>query len=110
MTGGLGFEFTNLAPPVMADALVDFGLLGIPFIAAAFGMLFARIDRAYWDGDGGDSGVRVIDCMYPFWLGCVIFVTRGGSFAAFTCTAGFTFWLLPLGLRWLISPARPDRT
>ena len=96
VTGDLGFEFTNLAPPVMSDPLIDFGFPGIVLAAAVFGIVFARLDRAYWDVRAAPSQVRAIDCIYPFWLGCVIFITRGGSFSSLSFTAGFTFWVIPL--------------
>lgn len=95
VTEDLGFEFTNLAPPIMSDPLVDFGLIGIPVIAALFGMLLSRLDAIYWHGRGASSdSLRVIDCFYPFWIGLVIFLTRGGLFASLTWTTSFTFWIL----------------
>lgn len=95
VTGDLGFEFTNLASPIMADSLIDFGLIGVPAIAALFGLLLSRLDVMYWQGpDAALSGPRVIDCIYPFWLGLVIFMTRGGSFASFTWTVSFSAWIL----------------
>jgi hypothetical protein len=95
VTEDLGFEFTNLAPPIMSDPLVDFGLLGVPVCGALFGTLLARLDRFYWKArDAGDTSLRVIDFIYPFWLGCVIFLTRGGLFASLTYTASFTVWIV----------------
>jgi hypothetical protein len=98
VTGDLGFEFTNLAPPIMSDPLVDFGYVGIPFVAALFGLLFSRLDRIYWSEARSKSVVRVIDCIYPLWMGCIIFMTRGGSFGSFSFTAGFTVWIVPLAI------------
>jgi hypothetical protein len=97
VTRDLGFEFTNLAPPIMSDAIVDFGLFGVPLIAALYGLLLARLDRAYWEAPERGAAVRVIDCIYPLWIGCVLFMTRGGSFASFTYTVGFTAWIVVLG-------------
>jgi hypothetical protein len=95
VTEDLGFEFTNLAPPIMSEAFVDFGFLGVPFVAAFFGFVLARLDRGYWERAPGAAGVRMIDAVYPIWLGCVIFLTRGGLFASLTFTTAFTFWILP---------------
>jgi hypothetical protein len=98
VTEDLGFHFTNLSPPILAEPLVDFGLVGIPVIAALFGLMLSRLDRAYWESGTERSGLRVIDCIYPFWLGCIIFMTRGGSFASLGFTASFTAWILPFAL------------
>jgi hypothetical protein len=106
VTRDLGFSFTNLAPPIQSDAIIDFGLLGVPFVAALYGLLFSRLDRCYWESTGPRQAVRVIDCIYPLWIGCVLFMTRGGSFAAFTFTSGFTAWVVLLGLR-ARQPAAP---
>ena len=100
VTEDLGFEFTNLSPSIPAEALVDFGPLGVPIFAALVGILFSRLDWTYWARDREANGARVtvIDCIYPFWIGCVIYITRGDMFGAFTMTAGFTVCILPLTL------------
>lgn len=95
VTEDLGFDFTNLAPPIMAETLVDFGFLGIPFVAAFLGFAFARLDQGYWNRDPGDDRVRMLDAIYPLWLGCVIYVTRGGLMSALGFTTAFTAWILP---------------
>jgi hypothetical protein len=100
VTGDLGFDFTNLAPPITAEALVDFGLIGVPLCAAIFGLLLARLDLTYWAPGREALGAcrRIIDAIYPFWLVCVVYFTRGDLFAAMTHTIGFTVWILPLGI------------
>ncbi len=94
VTQDLGFDFTNLAPPIMAETLVDFGLVGIPFVAMFVGFVLARLDWGYWNPPPGEQRVRVIDVMYPFWLGCIIFITRGGLLSALGFTTAFSAWLL----------------
>lgn len=98
-TGGLvsqdlGFEFTNLAPPIMAETFVDFGFAGIPFVALFVGFVLARLDWGYWNVLPGDDRLRVMDVIYPFWIGCVIFITRGGLLSALGFTTAFSAWLL----------------
>jgi oligosaccharide repeat unit polymerase len=110
VTEGLGFEFTNLSPPIMSEPLVDFGLIGVPCVGALFGLLLARLDLTYWHGrESASSGLRIIDCIYPFWIGLVIFITRGGSFASLTWTTCFTVWILLLGGA-QFGPQRPSAT
>lgn len=108
VTDGLGFEFTNWAVPVIAEPLVDFGLLGVMPFAAFFGMLFARLDRAYWDVEPQRGVLRLLDCVYPFLMGCVLFITRGGWFASLSFTFVFTIWLIPLGFGAARSARRTD--
>jgi hypothetical protein len=106
VTRDLGFDFTNLAPPIQSEALVDFGLLGVPFFAAIVALVFAKLDAVYWAPGRKSLGqtYRLIDVFYPFWLTCVVFLTRGDLFASLTFTVGFSVWMLPLGLRLLPTP------
>lgn len=95
VTAELGFDFTNLAPPIMSDPLVDFGFVGVPIVGALFGLLLGRLDMTYWHGrERPEASRRVIDYIYPFWLGCVIFLTRGGLFASLGWTTCFTVWIV----------------
>lgn len=94
VTQDLGFEFTNLAPPIMAETLVDFGFVGIPFVALFVGFVLARLDWGYWNPPPREDRVRVIDVMYPFWIGRIIFITRGGLLSALGFTMAFSAWLL----------------
>ncbi len=100
VTEDLGFDFTNLAPPITAEALIDFGLIGVPLLGALFGLILARLDAVYWapGREGIGRSFRIIDAFYPFWLVCIVFVTRGDLFASLTFTVGFSVWVLPLGL------------
>jgi hypothetical protein len=100
VTEDLGFEFTNLSPPINAEALTDFGLPGALVFGAVFGLVLSRIDLIYWAAgrEGIRRGFRIIDVLYPFLLICITFYTRGDLFAATTFTASFVLWILPLGL------------
>ena len=98
VTEDLGFDFTNLAPPVMSDYLVDFDFPGVLVFGALFGVLLAKVDRTYWNSHLDKARTRVIDAIYPFWIGCILYFTRGGSMASLSFTMAFTFWVLPLGI------------
>jgi hypothetical protein len=99
VTEGLGFDFTNLAPPITAEALVNFGLIGVPAVGAVFGLILARLDLAYWapGREGIAKSYRIIDAVYPFWLTCIVYFTRGDLFPATAFTVSFTTWIVPLG-------------
>jgi oligosaccharide repeat unit polymerase len=99
VTGDLGFEFTNLSPPITAEALIDFGLPGTLVFGAVFGLILSRIDGIYWKPGlaASDKRYRIIDVLYPFLLVCITFFTRGDLFAATTFTESYVLWILPLG-------------
>ncbi len=95
---GLGFDFTNLSVPIMTEPLVDFGLFGVPFFAFAFGWILASIDRSYWaafDSSYYPAGIRRIDIVYPFWVGLMLFMTRGDLISSFGYTVGITLAIIP---------------
>ena len=94
----LGFDFTNFSVPIMTEPLVDFGLIGVPFFSFAFGWLLASIDRSYWspfDSTHYPAGIRRIDVVYPFWVGLMLFMTRGDLMSSFGYTVGITLAILP---------------
>jgi hypothetical protein len=100
VTGDLGFEFTNIASPIVAEPYVDFGFVGILVFAALFGVLLSWLDGLFRGHTSRvyDGAPRVVDSVYPFWLGCIIFVTRGDLMSAIAHLASVTFWMFPLGL------------
>lgn len=109
VTGDLGFDFTNLAPPINAEALVDFGLPGTFVFGALFGLILSRIDTIYWaPGRAAVSqGYRIIDMLYPFLLVAITYYTRGDLFGAMTFAGSFVFWILPLGIGMRTTSAVP---
>jgi hypothetical protein len=105
VTGDLGFQFTNFSAPIIAEPYVDWGFFGVAGFAALFAVLLSRLDLLYHAGEKplAEREPRVIDCIYPFWLGCMIFVTRGDFLSGLTNTLAFTFWAIPLaaGASWI---------
>lgn len=108
-TGGMvtkdfGWDFTNLAPPVMAEGWVDLGFLGVALLAVVFAFLFSRIDLTYWaESDPTQRSRRLLDVIYPFWVASVVFMTRGDLIGASAHTAAFSMWIIPMvfGVRWI---------
>lgn len=91
-----GFDFTNLSAPIVAEAVVDFGCIGVALLAALFGLVLSRLDTVFWRrSDGGASAVRSIDTVYPFLLGLVVFMTRGDLLSSFGYTLGFVASAIP---------------
>lgn len=96
---GLGFSFTNYSVPIMTEPLVDFGLIGVPLFALAFGWFLATLDETYWSSrerGSGATSLRRLDIIYPFWAGMIVFVTRGDLMSSFAYTTGITLALFPL--------------
>jgi len=99
VTEAAGFDFTNLAPPIVAEPMVDFGLPGVVPFACAVALLFSKLDRIYWSASHERTvPTRVIDVILPFWLGLTVLITRGDLMAAVVFTLAFTFWIVPLGV------------
>jgi hypothetical protein len=95
VTESIGFDFTNLSAPITAEGIINFGVIGVPFLAAIFGLVLARLDAIYWEGgrEGVATSYRIIDALYPFWLVCMVYFTRGDLFPAVTFTISFTLWI-----------------
>lgn len=101
----LGYDFTNLSVPIMTEPLVDFGLIGVPLFAFGFGWILSSIDRSYWtpfDPRISPTGIRRIDVVYPFWVGLMLFLTRGDLLSSFAYTVGITAAMIPF----IIVPSR----
>lgn len=98
VTDDMGFATNNWAAPIISEPLVDFGLPGVMPFAALIGILLARLDRAYWDGLTRGAALRVVDYVYPFWPGCVLFYTRGGWLSSTAFLFVCTVWVVPLGI------------
>lgn len=96
----LGFEYANLAPPIPAEGLINFGLPGVFVFGAIFGWILSYMDAVYWrpGRNAIAKSFRIIDAIYPFLLVCVVYYTRGDLFPAMAFMVSFTIWILPLGI------------
>ena len=110
VTGDLGYGFTNWSMPIVAEGYVDWGYAGVAAMAALFAFVLSRGDRTYWVGrrPGASDAMRVIDVLYPFWLGCIIYFTRGDLIAAASHTSPFVLWALALGVGARGMPAQAE--
>lgn len=91
-------SLVNLSEPLPAEGLVNFGVAGLVLYAALFGALLGRLDRLYWSRadlpDGGPPALLQI--VYPFLVGFVIFMMRGDFCNSFAYACGFVAaaWLI----------------
>ncbi len=89
-TGRTAFEwlkqhsFTNVSAPLVAEAYVNFGVIGIVVFAALLGKLVKILDRKYWSEPDELSWIRVL---YPFAIFMLFFMQRGDlmSSGSYTC-------------------------
>ena len=82
-------SFTNVSCPLPAEGMINFGILGI----IMFAIIFARICRIlddYYVHTSRDDSVRLIEVLYPFWLGFIFFMSRGDLMSSLAFTVGFS--------------------
>jgi len=96
------FDFPNLniATPLPAEAIINFGIIGIPIFALIFGRILKITDNCFTQRlrrlDNNPNSLEYIEIIYPFWLGFVFFISRGGLMSSFAYTVCFTLAGLPL--------------
>ena len=90
-----GQGFTNIDTPLPAEALINFGLLGIPLFAAAFGLICRLFDEWYSLSERR-HGVRVAAITFPFFIGIVVFTTRGDLMSSIAFSLAMAVCTLPL--------------
>ena len=71
----LGWDFGNISSPLLAEAYVDFGVLGIVFFAIFCGYMINKIDNTYWNGE--KSKLSFINLIYFYIVPYFLFVCRG---------------------------------
>jgi len=85
-------ELENISFPLPAEGYINFGLIGLIMFAVMFGMLLNFVDSKYYLSKRYSSGaIRLIDVLYLFLLGMVIFTTRGDLLSSFSYTVALTF-------------------
>ena len=95
------FDFPNfnIGTPPPAEAIINFGILGIPIFAVIFGHILRLLDDCYicrLKQMDTSKAVVLIDVLYPFWIGLVFLISRGDLMSSLAYTVGFTLAGLPL--------------
>jgi hypothetical protein len=88
-------EFTNIDAPLPAEALINFGLLGIPLFAAAFGLICRLFDEWYALSERRRP-VGLAPITFPFFIGMVVFTTRGDLMSSMAFSIAIAVCTLPL--------------
>lgn len=94
------FPNFNVSSPLQAEALINFGVIGLPIFAMIFGRILRNIDDCYKNRMNqlriNPNSLAFIDVIYPFWLGFVFFISRGDLMSSFAYMVGFTLAGFPL--------------
>jgi oligosaccharide repeat unit polymerase len=87
----LGWSFTNLSCPLVGEAYINFGILGIPLFATVLGYVTKKLDSLYYGSIVRfSSNVLVIELLYPFYIGFLFFILRGDLLSSLSYTIGFS--------------------
>lgn len=76
--GTYGHDFTNGSAPLIAEGLVNFGLLGVILFGLAMGFLATVLDIKFWAiRRAVVERITSLSVLYPFLLPLVFFLNRG---------------------------------
>jgi oligosaccharide repeat unit polymerase len=102
-----GEGFTNIACPAQCEAVVNFGLIGVPVLALVLALVLRKLDRWYWNGARDERGVVPIsNVLYPFLLGNVFFLTRGDLLSPLAYSVVMLVGIVPLlASHWAVKSA-----
>ncbi len=80
----------NLSEPLPAEGYIDFGILGSFLYAIGFAFVLARFDSVYWNNrsTANANAPTLINLVYPFLIGMVIFIMRGSLNSSFAYACG----------------------
>jgi hypothetical protein len=93
----LDAAFDNIACAPMCEALINFGWLGIPLIAFAFGIVLRAVDLTYIRTATVNRGkVTIVLVVYPLLLGQTFLITRGDFLSPWAFTVGMLLAAMPL--------------
>lgn len=84
----LGLAFTNISSPIIAEAIINFGYIGVVLIAFIFSRLVLKLDRRYNYYSSNRSPI-IINLLYPFIVGFTFLIMRGDLLSAFSNLIGF---------------------
>lgn len=75
MADVLNLEFNNISCPIVGEAYINFGLIGIIVFAFMFGYFVKKIDNTYWNRIEGEFSY--ISLLYFYLLPYTFFLCRG---------------------------------
>jgi oligosaccharide repeat unit polymerase len=95
VSGNMGMSLDNVSMPIVGEAYINFGILGIILFAYLFGLLCRRFDQRYWKKvENNDNGLLVH--FYPVLIGYFFFMNRGDLMSSFAFIMGLYFAFLTI--------------
>ena len=82
--------YTNLSSPLISEAYVDFGIIGVFVYAIIISYVISFLDNKYWKKKESNS-INLLEIIYPFLLGFLLFLLRGSMQPV--VTHAFSFFL-----------------
>ena len=67
-------EYTNISCPLISEAYLNFGILGIIIFHLFLGLICKKLDTVYWTKKYNSSYLNIL---YPFLLGFLLYFERG---------------------------------
>lgn len=90
VAGNFHFDHDNLSMPIMGEAYLNYGLLGVILFGLFIGSLCMRIDKKYENLISSD-GSNFLVIFYPVLIGLFLFFNRGPMLACLSYTIGIFF-------------------
>lgn len=88
-----GQTFTNVSFPLPAEAVINFGVVGVIAFAAVFALAIRGLDNAFWSG-----GLRRFAPFYPVACFVFFFMLRGDLMSSFAYFTGYLTVYIALSL------------
>ena len=89
-----GQKFTNLSCPLIAEGLINFGIIGLILFALILGKIISYFDSIFWKNFECTTFLYLI---YPFGFGVLIFLLRGAMQPV--AVYAFTFYFFTIFLK-----------
>lgn len=84
----LSLSFNNISNPLVAEGLINFGIIGVVLFAVFFSYITKKIDIIYWFKT--DRNQVVVKTLYPFIIGLFFFMSRGDLLSTFSYMVSFS--------------------
>lgn len=80
-----GESFLNVSSPLIAESLINFGLIGVIIFGFFLGRITTYIDRVYWNNISSEKlDNTYIGILYPYLLSMFFFMNRGDLLSTFS--------------------------
>ena len=87
------YFFANISMPLVGEAYINFGVLGIFFVPLLLGVTIRKLDTGFWNSQYRNSDLELF---YIYLLGYFTFILRGDLLSswAYFCAGIFSYFLI----------------